>query len=152
MRRLLLAAGLLLVAAGCASTPPAGPSVPDTWEGDRAEIQTRLRASSDAWNRGDLADHFAMYADSVTFMTGNGPRSGVEPAREAFARTYWRDGRPLQRLDFEQLTIRPLDEDAALVTGRFILSGGGRDEQSGWFTLVWVRTPDGWRAVHDHSS
>jgi ketosteroid isomerase-like protein len=88
----------------------------------------------------------------VSFMTGNGPRPGVEPVREAFSRTYWRNGQPLQRLDFEQVTIRPLDANSALQTGRFILSGGGRPEQTGWFTLVWVRTPEGWRAVHDHSS
>ena len=35
---------------------------------------------------------------------------------------------------------------------RVLLSGGGEAEKSGWFTLVWVRTPEGWRAVHDHSS
>lgn len=39
-----------------------------------------------------------------------------------------------------------------LVTGKFLLSGGEEEDQSGWFTLVWVRTPAGWRAIHDHSS
>lgn len=152
MRRFLSIAVLLLLSAACASMPEAGPAVPATWEADRAEILSRLRGSSDAWNRADLSGHLAIYVDTVTFMTGNGPRPGVEPVREAFSRTYWRDGRPLQRLDFEQVTIRPLDENAALQTGRFILSGGDREEQSGWFTLVWVRTAAGWRAVHDHSS
>ena len=45
-----------------------------------------------------------------------------------------------------------LTPDAALATARFVLSGGGKPDQSGWFTLVWLRTPAGWRAVHDHSS
>jgi uncharacterized protein (TIGR02246 family) len=152
MRRIIASLALLLLSAACASTPAAGPSVPESWEADRAEILALLRESSDAWNRADLSGHLALYVDSVTFMTSTGPRPGVEAVRDAFSQTFWRDGRPLQRLDFEQVTIRPLDENAALQTGRFILSGGGRDEQSGWFTLVWVRTPAGWRAVHDHSS
>jgi ketosteroid isomerase-like protein len=85
-------------------------------------------------------------------MTRNGPRPGVEPIRQAFSQTYWRDGRPIQSLRFEQAVIRRLDASSALQTGRFVLSGGGQEEQSGWFSLVWVRTPDGWRVVHDHSS
>jgi ketosteroid isomerase-like protein len=143
---------LLVLAAACATSPRGGPEVPATWTADRAEILSRLRASSDAWNQADLSGHLAIYVDTVTFMTASGPRPGVEPVREAFTRAYWSDGRPLQRLDFEQVAIRPLDRNAALQTGRFILSGGGREEQSGWFSLVWVRTGDGWRAVHDHSS
>jgi ketosteroid isomerase-like protein len=149
---LLLAAAVAVAAAGCASPRASGGRAPATWGADRAEILASLRASSDAWNRADLPGHLGIYVDTVTFMTGNGPRPGVQPVQEAFSRTYWRDGRPLQRLDFEQVTIRPLGADAALQTGRFILSGGGRDEQSGWFTLVWIRTTAGWRAVHDHSS
>lgn len=142
---------LALLLAACAGSAPRGPIVPERWEADRTEILMRLRASSDAWNQGDLDGHLAIYVDTVTFMTEEGPRPGVAGVREAFSRTYWRDGRPLQRLDFEQIAIRPLGPGAALQTGRFILSGGNRPEQSGWFTLVWVRTQDGWRAVHDHS-
>ena len=122
------------------------------WESDRAEILALTQGSADAWNRADLKGHLSFYVDSVTFMTGNGPRSGVAPVEEAFSRTYWRDGRPIQQLGFEQVTIRPLAPDAALSTGRFRLTGGGQAEQSGWFTLVWIRTAEGWRAVHDHSS
>jgi ketosteroid isomerase-like protein len=65
---------------------------------------------------------------------------------------YFAGGRPLQALRFDDLAVRPLGPDHALVTGRFLLSGGGLADQSGRFTLVWVRTPEGWRILHDHSS
>lgn len=122
------------------------------WAADQAAIRAATTASADAWNRGDLKGHVAIYVDSVTFMTRNGPRPGVAAIEQSFATTYFRDGRPKQQLRFEQVTIRRLDANSALETGRFILSGGGEPEQSGWFTLVWVRTEAGWKAVHDHSS
>jgi ketosteroid isomerase-like protein len=148
----LLPVLLLSAASACASAATRGAAPPATWDADRAEIMALLQASSDAWNAADLKGHLALYVDTVTFMTATGPRPGVGPVEEAFSRTYWRDGRPIQRLAFEQVALRPLGADAALQTGRFVLSGGGEPERSGWFTLVWVRTPAGWRAVHDHSS
>jgi ketosteroid isomerase-like protein len=154
MLRCLLLILLVSTSGACAafSSDPSPMLVPPGWDDDRAEILALLRGSSDAWNQSDLDGHLEIYVDSATFMADNGPRPGVEATRQAFTRAYWRDGRPLQRLDFEQVAIRPLGMDAALQTGRFILSGGGRAEQSGWFTLVWIRTADGWKAVHDHSS
>lgn len=142
--------------ANSAATPPAVaapvPAVPPTWSADTAEIRAATTASTVAWNQGDLKKHLAFYVDTVTFMTANGPRPGVAAVEKAFSEKYFRDGRPRQTLSFSQVTIRPLGRDAALETGRFLLSGGGEPEQTGWFTLVWMRTADGWRAVHDHSS
>lgn len=119
---------------------------------DEAEIRAAMAASADAWNRGDLRGHLAIYVDSVTFMTRSGPRPGVASIEESFTRSYFRDGQPKQRLGFDQLTIRFLGRNAALETGHFQLTGGGEPDQAGWFTLVWIRTADGWRAMHDHSS
>lgn len=65
---------------------------------------------------------------------------------------YFVDGKPKQRLRTENLRARALSEQSALVTGRFVLSGGTEPEQSGWFTLVWIHTVAGWRVVHDHTS
>lgn len=123
-----------------------------TWAADEATIRAATTASADAWNRGDLKGHLAIYVDSVTFMTRNGPRTGVAAIEQSFTTTYFRNNQPKQNLRFEQVTVRQLDRNSALQTGRFILSGGGEPEQSGWFTLVWVRTAAGWKAVHDHSS
>lgn len=141
-----------LALAACSAPVPGPAPRPAAWTADEAQIRAATRASAEAWNRGDLRGHLAIYVDSVTFMTKTGPRPGVAAIEESFTRTYFRDGRPKQQLRFEQVVVRSLGRDAALETGRFVLSGGGEPEQSGWFSLVWVRTPQGWRVVHDHSS
>jgi ketosteroid isomerase-like protein len=122
------------------------------WAADESEIRQRLADSALAFNRGDLPGHLAAYDASVTFMTKDGPRPGIAAIEKAFRETYFRDGQAIQQLRFEQLAVRPLGPDAALATARWALSGGDKAEQSGWFTLAWLRTPSGWRVVHDHSS
>ena len=143
MRRTALAllAGVLAV-----------PAVAGDWAADEADIRRQLNESVLAFNRGDLPGHLAIYDERVTFMTKDGPRPGIAPIEKAFRENYFRDGQPIQQLRFEQLAVRPLGPEAALATARWILSGGDKPGLSGWFTLVWERTPAGWRAVHDHSS
>ena len=128
-------------------------SVPTTtWESDEAEIRRGLDASVQAFNRGDLPGHLAIYVEDVTFMTKDGPRPGVAPIEKAFRETYFHEGKPKQQLRFEQMAVRALAPDVALATARFVLAGGDSADQAGWFTLIWVRTAAGWKAVHDHSS
>lgn len=119
---------------------------------DQAFMLTALQKSADAWNRGDLKAHLAIYDPSVTVMTKAGPRPGVLAIEQSFSKSYFVNGRPKQMLRMEQVTLRGLSTHSALMTGRFVLSGGVEPEQSGWFTLVWVKTAAGWRAIHDHSS
>jgi uncharacterized protein (TIGR02246 family) len=155
MRPVLLLVSVLLcgfVAAACSARSSGSTPRPTSWSADEEQIRAATRASAEAWNRADLKGHLSIYAEDVTFMTRSGPRPGVAPIEESFSQKYFQDGRPKQRLNFESLAVRPLGPDAALETGRFVLSGGGEPEQSGWFTLVWVRTAQGWRVVHDHSS
>lgn len=150
--RIGVLAAWAVLAVGCAAPGTTAAPGGGSWPRDEAALREALETSMEAWNQGDLRGHLAIYADSVTMMTGAGPRVGVDPIEQAFLAAYWEDGLPRQALRFEQVRIRPVGEDAALATGRFVLSGGGLAEQSGWFTLVWERTPAGWRAVHDHSS
>lgn len=141
---------IAVMLAGCA--PPAEVAAPADFARDQAEIQVALARSAEAWNQGDLPGHLAPYLPDVTFMTRNGPRPGVEAIETAFREKYFNEGRPKQQLSFERIEVRRLADDALLSTGRFLLSGGGLDEQSGWFTLIWVRGEQGWRVLHDHSS
>lgn len=155
MRRALIPVALLLCGflAGADRVHAAEPAAPQAdWSADEAQIRALSQASADAWNQGDLKGHLAVYTDDMTFMTGKGPRPGVAPLEKSFAEKYFKNGRPKQTLGFTDRVLRRLGPDAVLETGRYVLSGGGEPEQSGWFTLVWVRTPQGWRILHDHSS
>lgn len=145
---LLLAVALPACGAG-RFTGGAAPS-PDT-DSVRIELVQILESMAGAWNAGDMPGHVAPYADSATMMTARGPEGGRQRIADLLSRSFWSEGRPAQQLRFEQVVVRAIGEGGAVVTGRFILSGGGRDEQSGWFTTVWERTETGWRIVHDHS-
>lgn len=134
------------------ATVSAAPTASADWTADEAEIRRLLVISTDAFNRGDLPGHLAIYDAGVTFMTQEGPRPGTAPIEKAFRENYFRDGKAIQQLRFEELAIRALGPDVALATARWALSGGDKPDQSGWFTLVLQRGGDGWRAVHDHSS
>ena len=116
------------------------------------EIQALLDQSAASWNRGDLDGHLADNADSITFMTKTGPLVGKSKTADALRRGFFKDGKPIQALRFEQVTIRRLGDGYALVVGRFILDGGGQPERSGWFSTIWERQAAGWRVIHDHSS
>ena len=110
-----------------------------------------LQSTAVAWNGGDLDAFVAPYADDATYMTATGP-IGRDAIKARYASKYFTGGKPDQQVRFDQTTVRPLGADHALMTGRFTLSGGGQPDRSGWFSLVWKRTPSGWRILHDHSS
>jgi ketosteroid isomerase-like protein len=114
-------------------------------------IVEQLTASAGEWNRGSLEGFIAPYAHESTFMTPAGP-IGRAAMVDRYRETYFGTGRPRQSLRFEQLEVRLLGSDHALMTGRFVLSGGALPEQSGRFTLVWVHSQEGWRILHDHTS
>jgi len=146
LRTVMLVAGLLVF--GCASRPSSNVIS----EADRSEIQAALDASVNGWNEGSLTKHLSLYDPAVTAMTRDGPRPGVLAIEESFRKTYFLGDKPKQNLRMEHVALRSLSYDSALMTGRFILEGGELPEQSGWFTLVWVRTASGWKVVHDHTS
>jgi ketosteroid isomerase-like protein len=142
MRITLLAALTLL------ATPPllavAGPE---------DELRAMFVKTETAWNEGNLAAHVAPYADSAAMMGRNGPFYGRDRISASLERNFWKDGKPLQQLKFEQVVVRMLTgEKSAVVTGKFILTGGGKPDASGWFTTVWQKEKGGWKIVMDHSA
>ncbi|MET0397521.1 MAG: nuclear transport factor 2 family protein [Longimicrobiaceae bacterium] len=141
---LLLA--LALGACGSAMAGAPGPAADPT-----AEILALQDSTARAWNHANLDGHVAPYADTATFMA-RGPVRGRDRIRASLERSFWREGRPLQQLRYDSLTVRPMGPGHALVTGKFTLYGGGRDDRSGWFSLLYARTAEGWKILHDHSS
>ncbi len=119
---------------------------------DAAAIKAVLDTTAAGWNRGELSVYLSAYVDSATAMGSTGLVRGVGGIEGQMRAGFWRTGRPLQNLSYDNLEIRPIGPDQAVVTGRYILTGGGRADRTGWFTTVWIRTARGWRMMHDHSS
>ena len=142
----LAVVALLAIGAAAEGRRPAKAAV------DPAALIAQLQATTTDWNNGDLARFIAPYDAASTFMTREGP-IGRDAMRAHYEKAFFAPGggkpRPLR---FERVQVRALGEDNALMTGHFVLGGDGKPEQSGWFTLVWMRTPEGWRIIHDHSS
>lgn len=143
---------VLLVAACGRAVPPAAGPVADP----SAEVRAALDASVDGWNRGDLDAFMAPYRESAqtTFVGSSGIVRGKTAIREIYQRSYFREGRPAQRLRFDAVEVRPLGPGHAVAVGRWALTDPDATEprHAGIFSLVLERTPEGWKIVHDHSS
>jgi beta-aspartyl-peptidase (threonine type) len=119
---------------------------------DDAEIRAVMSAQVTAWNRGDVDGFMNGYARSgaTEFMSGDKLTRGWQTVRDRYKKKY--DSREkMGTLTFSELKITRLAGDAALVIGRWRLARKG-DKPHGRFTLLFRRTPDGWRIVHDHTS
>jgi ketosteroid isomerase-like protein len=119
---------------------------------DEAEIRAVLSAQVAAWNRGDIDGFMNGYArsDATEFIAGDTLTRGWQTVRDRYKKKY--DNREkMGLLTFSELKITRLGADAALVLGRWKLVRKA-DKPHGRFTLLFRRTPDGWRIVHDHTS
>jgi ketosteroid isomerase-like protein len=145
-RRVAVAALIVLPWIGTPSSGASQAAAPDA-----AELLKALKATAEMWNRGDVDGFMAPYAESATYMTPAGV-IGVDAMRARYLAKYFTGAKPDQQLRFDQLEVRALGTDHALMTGRFMLAGGGKPDQTGRFSLTWMRTPAGWRILHDHSS
>lgn len=144
-----------LILAACAPTAPLanGPAAPD---GRAEEIVGVLQRSAEAWNRGELDGFLLPYADGspTTYVGRSGLLRGKPAIRDSYARSYFGSGAPEAMLGFRDIEVRPLGPDHALAVGRYLLRSRGTGTQTaeGIFSLVFTRTGEGWRIVHDHSS
>src|ERR1017187_5797479 len=120
-----------------------------------AEIQTILKDSETAWNRGDLVAFASYYEDSpdTTFIGREVVHGGTKAILDRYRRAY-PTPEAMGALTFSEIVVRPLAQALALTTGKFELkrSAAGGGDTSGRFTLILRQTPSGWKIIHDHTS
>jgi len=117
-----------------------------------SEIRAVMTAQVAAWNRGDIDGFMNGYAKSgdTEFVSGNKITRGWQTVRDNYRKKY--DSREkMGVLKFSEIKVTPLASDAAIVLGRWQLARP-KDKSHGTFTLLFRRTPAGWRIVHDHTS
>ena len=118
----------------------------------RAAISAVLDAQSAAWNRGDIDGYMAGYArlETIVFVSGDSVTHGWQTVRDRYRKRY--DSREkMGTLTFSDLEFRPIDSNTVAVVGRWHLKRSS-DEPHGRFTLIFKRTRQGWRIIHDHTS
>jgi ketosteroid isomerase-like protein len=130
-------------------SPPPGDSARDSAD---APIRLVLTEQQAAWNRGDVEAFMKGYWNSreLTFAGSSGVTRGWQPVMERYRKNY-PDAAAMGHLDFSEIEVHALGNDAALVLGRWHLQRAN-DAPGGVFTLVFQRFAEGWRIIHDHTS
>lgn len=119
------------------------------------EIRSVLATQEQAWNRADIDAFMTTYLDSseITFQGRSGITRGYAAVSDRYKKAYSTPEK-MGRLKFSIDEVRLVTPDSALVLGGFALTrtteAGG--DASGRFSLVLVKTPKGWKIVHDHTS
>lgn len=117
-----------------------------------AEIRAVMTAQVAAWNRGDINGFMDGYARSSTteFVSGDKITHGWQTVRDNYLKKY-SSREKMGTLTFSEIKVTPLSSEAAIVLGRWQLARK-KDNPHGVFTLLFRRTPAGWRIVLDHTS
>jgi ketosteroid isomerase-like protein len=113
-----------------------------------------LQAQQAAWNRGDVEAFMSGYdqSDSTTFVGATITR-GYRQVLENYHRRY-PSKEKMGQLTFSGIEVMPLGAEYASVLGKWHLDrsreAGG--EVGGIFTLLFRKTPNGWKIILDHTS
>lgn len=140
---------LILAFALCAACTSTGRAA------DPRSIEAVVRAQEAAWNRGDIEAFMSegyWNSPDLTFYSGGDVTHGFEPVLARYVKRYKSGGAEMGTLSFTDVEVLPLAKDAAVARGRWALDFERQPDVGGLFTLVFRRTPDGWRIVHDHTS
>lgn len=153
MWRSSFSVALLLVAIFPISVPAQTAATPNRRDGRIiAAIRAVLDAQSAAWNRGDVEgymDGYARSADTV-LVSGDNVTRGWQTVLDRYKKNY-NSREKMGTLTFSELEFTLLGNNTATVLGRWHLKRAG-DEPHGRFTLIFKRTKQGWRIIHDHTS
>ncbi len=140
----LLSLGVVILGAALASPLP----------NPEADVRALLQRQQDAWNRQDLEGFMAGYwkSDELTFFSGGNVTKGWQPTLDRYRQHYQSAGSEMGQLEFGNLRVEMLGNDAAFARGEYHLATSSGKTPHGIFTLVMRRFPEGWRIVHDHTS
>jgi uncharacterized protein (TIGR02246 family) len=122
--------------------------------GDEAAIRQVMQKGADDWNRGDLDAFATQYKNSPeTLFLGSTVSRGYDGMLATYKRVY---NTPEKRgtLTFSNVEVHLLDAQYAAVIGNCHLertqAGGGNFDCI--YSLVFEKTPAGWKIILDHSS
>jgi len=119
---------------------------------DEKIIRNILADQISFWNKGDIPGFMQGYwnSDSLVFVGKNGPTYGYNNTLRNYQKNYPNKDY-LGILNFDILSVQPMEKDHFFVIGKFMLQRKVGDA-SGHFTLILRRINGVWKIVSDHSS
>lgn len=117
-----------------------------------AAIRAVLEAQVVAWNRGDIEGYMDGYSRSsdTVFLSGGDVTRGWQTVLDRYKKNY-NSREKMGTLTFSELAFSLLGSNTTAVIGRWHLKRAN-DEPHGRFTLIFKKTRQGWRIIHDHTS
>jgi ketosteroid isomerase-like protein len=119
----------------------------------KSEIVALLKEQDAAWTKGDL-DGFMKFYDSsseLVYIGSDGPMRNSQVIKDRYEKKYKKENSDFGKLTFSDLEVEELAPGLARAWGKWLVEQ--KDQKlSGWFSLIWKKTPAGWRIIHDHSS
>jgi ketosteroid isomerase-like protein len=105
-----------------------------------------------SWSNGDIEGFMKYYekSDELSFASKNGLTKGYNTLLNRYKESY-PGKQEMGELNFELLEHRNLGDEHVLVIGSWKLLNN-QNNPSGYFSLVWKKTADGWKIIHDHTS
>ena len=121
-------------------------------QSEKEQIEIVLRDQVEAWNKGDVEGYMQGYwnSDQTTFVSGATVLTGYDSVLVRYKRNYGTREK-MGFLSFDDLRIRLIGKETALVTGQWQLQRK-EDRPGGRFTLLLEKKTAGWRIVYDHTS
>jgi ketosteroid isomerase-like protein len=151
---LRLAAALILTLLVPVFVPAQQPNPLHTATRQELDIIKVLLAQENAWNNGDLAGFAKGYKDSpdTLFITHQVFR-GFAGLLDEYKHDYPSKA-AMGTLAYSDLEVHPLDENFAIVIGKYHLERSRKDggNAEGLFSLIFENTDNGWKIVLDHTT
>lgn len=123
-------------------------------ESDKAAVHRVLDMQAEAWNRGDLKAFMTGYLKSpdTSYTSGGAQVWGYEAIHNRYAKAYGTDSSAMGKLSFTDLRTVAVSKDSAFCVGHFHLLKPDSTKADGVFSLVFKKTSEGWKIIHDHTT
>lgn len=117
-----------------------------------AAIEKAMAEQERSWSNGDIEGFMEYYekSDDLSFASSNGLTKGYSTLLNRYRKLYPGEDE-MGELNFELLEHRSLGKEHMLVVGAWKLFNN-QNNPSGYFSLIWKNTSDGWKIIHDHTS
>lgn len=121
-------------------------------DSDKNEIISVLKSQENFWNKGNIEGFMQGYvkSDNLVFNGSSGPFYGWDSVKDRYMKTY-PSKEKMGILNFKIQNISLITSNVAQLLGQFILTYP-KNEVSGYFTLVFIKSKGKWLIISDHTS